>query len=77
MADHYEGKCCGGPHDGQMLAHWSKRKTYYRPLAVQPVGGLEVAAGQVDIGSYVLNDFGQWHWHATTEGRAYDTLFGA
>lgn len=69
----FTGKCVGGPHDGQMLAHWSKTKKFYRPMVdAFALGDAEIEA--VEIGEYKLNDFGQWHWWATDAGRALETL---
>lgn len=72
----YTGLCVGGPHDGEMLAHWAKSKKLYRPL---PQVGMEDSAQveAVEIGEYKLNDYGQWHWSITKAGAAYDTLYGA
>lgn len=64
----FEGKCVGGPLDGKMLAHWAKSKEYFR--------GLPVEQDYIKMGEYRLNDFGQWHWHETKEGKAADVLFG-
>lgn len=56
----FTGKCVGGPTDGMMLDHWSKTKEYFR--------GLPEMSDYIKMGEYHLNDFGQWHWHATKEG---------
>jgi len=71
----FSGKCHGGPCDGQALAHWSKAKKFYRPVAAFTLND-NAPVEAVEIGEYVLNDFGQWHWHSTDAGRAYETLFG-
>lgn len=28
----YDGPCLGGPHDGLLMAHWARSKTYLRPV---------------------------------------------
>ncbi len=71
----FTGKCRGGPLDGQMLAHTSKRYALVRPM----VNGLSMNIERepieiIEIGTYRLNDFGQWHWWETKEGRALKTL---
>ena len=73
--EHYVGKCIGGPIDGQMLDHWSKTKQFLRPMVgFQLTGDPPIIA--VTIGEYRLNDFKQWHWWATEEGKAMDKLIG-
>lgn len=64
----FEGKCVGGPLDGKMLVHWSKHKEIFRALPE--------FVDHIKMGEYRINDFGQWHWHATKEGKAADVLFG-
>ena len=70
MAEQLTGKCVGGPYDGQMLAHTSRTKKFYRPMvdafAMSELAEIEA----VEIGEYKLNNFGQWHWWATAAGRA-------
>lgn len=63
----YTGICVSGPWNGQQLAHSTRAKPLLRPI----VGQIAVV-----IGEYRLNDFGQWHWWETPEGRACETLFG-
>ena len=77
MAEQFTGKCVGGPHDGQMLAHWSKAKKFYRPMvdAMSMNGSAPIES--VEIGEYHLNNFGQWHWWATEAGRAQTWNRGA
>ena len=65
--DTFEGKCVGGPWDGKMLAHTSKRKELLRPVP---------DAVPVVIGEYRMNDYGQWHWWGTPEGEALNVLYG-
>ncbi len=73
--DRFEGQCVGGPYDGMMLAHTSKTKEFYRPMVgFMPMGDPPVIP--VPVGEYRLNDFGQWHWWATKEGKAMDALMG-
>ena len=73
----FEGKCVGGPFNGQMLAHWSRTKTFYRPGSVAMTMAIDdVTCEAVNIGEYRLNDYGQWHWWPTKEGDAMDTLYG-
>ncbi len=64
----FSGICRGGPLDGARMDHWSKIKEYFR--------GVPTEAAYIKIGEYRMNDFGQWHWHATKEGKAADVLFG-
>lgn len=72
----FVGECVGGPEAGKKMAHWSKTKTYYRPMVNACVANIEAAPIEsVEIGTYHLNDFGQWHWHETESGRAMRTLF--
>jgi len=66
----FTGKCVGGPDDGKMLAHWARKKAYYAPLP-----SMGIAVRVIEIGTYRLNDFGQWRWWATEEGRAFEQLF--
>lgn len=73
----YAGKCQGGPHHGQYLAHWQKRKTLYRPMSPFTPWVREPAVLPIEIGEYVLSDFDVWHWHESEAGRAYRTLFGS
>lgn len=73
--EHFEGKCVRGPLDGQMLAHWSKSKKFYRPMIAFSMNIDTAPIEAVEIGEYKLNDFGQWHWWSTESGRAYDKLF--
>lgn len=72
----YEGLCIGGPLDGKRMAHSTKKKHFFRPL----VGGYPVTENSpviaVEIGTYHLNDFKQWHWWPSKEGKAMDTLMG-
>lgn len=74
--EQHSGRCVGGPHDGQMLVHWSKSKKFYRPLPQVGMGD-SAQVETIEIGEYKLNEFGQWHWWASKEGNAYDTLYGA
>jgi len=71
----YAGKCKGGPHDGQMMAHWSRRKEFFSP--VTPGFGL-VHDGTpvipVLIGEYYWAKHNYWQWKATDEGKALETL---
>jgi hypothetical protein len=62
-----------GPLDKQRLVHWQRSKKFYRPLPRASVGG---PIEKVEVGEYKLNDYGQWHWWATEEGRAFDKLYG-
>ncbi len=74
--ERYDGQCVGGPWDGTMLAHWSKTKEFFRPvMAAATVFRKSLPILPIKIGEYRLNDFGQWHWCETPEGRAYRTLF--
>ena len=68
----YIGKCVSGPLHGKDMAHFAKTKVFYRPLYGRMDGPPELT----NIGEYRLNDFGQWHWWATPEGKAMDVLFG-
>jgi hypothetical protein len=72
MMEKFEGKCVGGPHDGMMLAHWSKSKEFFSPMTPY----LSQAIIPVKIGEYRLNDFEQWHWFETEEGKAMERLAG-
>lgn len=69
----YTGQCVGGPDDGKQMTHWSKSKEYLSPL---PTFSMDEDADvqTVKVGEYRLNDFGQWHWHETAEGKAVRTL---
>ena len=67
----FTGKCIGGPHDGQMMEHWSKRKKFFRPTITSLLND-EIRT--IEIGEYRLNDFGIWHWWPTEEGRALEVL---
>ena len=69
--DAYGGLCVGGPYDGQKMTHSAKTRKLYRPL---PNWTLDGDANVIEIGEYRLNDFGQWHWWETEEGKAYNTL---
>ena len=76
----FVGTCVGGPQDGMRMAHWSKTKKFYRPMLhlssmAQTSANERVEA--VEIGEYRLNDFQQWHWWETQQGKAMDILFGA
>ena len=78
MTERYEGVCVGGPHDRMRLAHWSKFKKFYRPMmAFMPLNIDHAPVEAVEIGEYRLNDFGQWHWWPTENGKAFEKLFGA
>lgn len=74
--EQHVGICVGGVHDKQHLTHWAKIKKFYRPMvaafSMSPDTPIEV----VEIGEYRLNDFGQWHWHATDAGMSFKKLFG-
>jgi len=72
----FTGKCVGGPDDGRMMAHWARKKAYYAPL---PHTGIitDAPVRVIEIGTYHLNEFGQWRWWATEEGRAFEHLFTA
>jgi hypothetical protein len=70
----FTGKCMGGPLDGQMLAHTSKTKKFYRPMIDAFSMSENTPIEAIDIGEYRLNNFGQWHWWATDAGRALKTL---
>lgn len=73
--DRFDGKCVGGPWDGQQLAHYSKSKKFYRPM--MPAMTLDdPPIIPVEIGEYKLNDYQQWHWWPTDEGNAMDKLLG-
>ena len=71
MSDIYTGECKGGPLDGQMLAHWEKRKKFFSPVTPFPLGDEIIG---VEIGEYRLNDYGQWHWWETDTGKALKTI---
>jgi hypothetical protein len=72
MSTTYTGQCVGGPYAGQMMAHWTKTKMFYRPMIAAFSADAPVEA--VSIGEYRLNDFGQWHWWATghVSGKHYE-----
>lgn len=71
----FTGQCVGGPHDGQMLAHWAKSKEFLRPMMAPTFPMSERAPiMSIKIGEYRLNDFGQWHWWETPEGKAWNVL---
>jgi hypothetical protein len=72
----FTGKCVGGPLDGQMLAHTSRTKKFFRPMVDAFSMNEDAEIEAVDIGEYRLNDFEQWHWWGTEAGRAFDTLHG-
>lgn len=72
MAQH-EGECVGGPMHGQRLIHWAKEKELLSPVDRFSLNDSEPVEAVV-IGRYKLNDYGQWHWHATPEGKALHTL---
>lgn len=74
----FSGECVGGPWAGQMLAHWSKTKEFFRPMmaVALPMSGAATPIEAVKVGEYRLNNFGQWHWWATEMGNAYDKLYG-
>jgi hypothetical protein len=58
----WEGKCIGGPLDGQMLVHWSKQKEFFEPrLRLQ---GLFVANEVIPtkIGEYYWGANYRWVW---------------
>ena len=76
MPEKFTGECHGGPCDGQMLAHWSKTKKFYRPMTAAFSMNENTPIEPVEIGEYRLSDFGYWHWWATEAGRAFDKLFG-
>lgn len=73
--DKFTGKCVGGPYDGKMFAHWTNTIKFYRPVIASIMNAEDAPIIPVNVGEYHLNDFGQWHWWPTEEGRAYDTLF--
>lgn len=76
--NHYSGTCVGGPWDGMLLDHWAKRKKLFRPMMGRAsfLDNSDAPVEAVEIGEYRINDFQQWHWWATEEGRAFDKLFG-
>lgn len=73
----YNGKCVGGPYDGQGLAHTSRTFPLMRPMLPAGIHNADVPVLMIKIGEYKLNNFGQWHWWATEVGRAYDKLYGS
>ncbi len=74
--ERYEGVCTGGPQKGQRMVHWAKTKSFYRPMIGLTLNIENAPVEAVEIGTYHLNDFGQWHWWPTAEGKAFDRLFG-
>jgi hypothetical protein len=73
MMNKHEGRCIGGPDNGMMMAHWSKSKEFFSPMIPLSVSA-DPPVIPVKIGEYRLNDFGQWHWWETEEGRALAIL---
>jgi hypothetical protein len=63
----YEGKCVGGPWNGKMLTHKKRSKLLFQAVREREA---------IVIGEYRLNNYGQWHWWPTEEGKAFDTLYG-
>jgi len=74
MSNMFNGLCVGGPHDGQMMAHWQKTRKYFRPYVEWNLRVVDAHIQPIEIGEYRLNDFGQWHWWATDAGRAMGVL---
>ena len=72
----YYGECIGGPWDGQRLVHTSNTKKLFRPM-IGYVLSLDPPIIPVMIGEYRLNDYQQWHWWPTEEGKAMDKLLGS
>lgn len=71
----FEGVCVGGPDDGKRMAHWSKAKEYLRPVSnALSLGGDDTPIIPAVVGTYHMNDFGQWMWHETKVGRALRDL---
>jgi len=77
MGKRFEGRCVGGPYDKMMLAHWARSKEFSRPMVAATMLSNDAPVEAVKVGEYRLNDFGQWHWWATDEGRAFEKLFGS
>ena len=71
----YEGKCVGGPWDGKLLANETGVQKLFAPKLLSAVSMISAeVAGAVELGEYRINDFGQWRWWSTEEGRAYEVL---
>jgi hypothetical protein len=78
MAEQFLGQCIGGPMDGKMMAYWSKTKVLLMPKPTR-IGYLcqeNIPFETMEVGEYLLNDFNQWHWWQSEEGKAYEALFG-
>ena len=68
----YHGECVGGPWDRRWLIHTLKTKQLFRPM----MGETFPLIITVTIGEYRLNNYQQWHWWPTEEGKAMDKLLG-
>ena len=76
----WSGKCYCGLLDGQMLAHWSGFKKFYRPMMgfsmnpeTSPVEAVEI--GEYEYAAPPGYPEGGWFWRETDAGRAYRKLF--
>ena len=73
--DKFYGDCVGGPLDKKSLVHWAKSYEIFRPM-MSFTFPLSENVIPVKIGEYKLNDYQQWHWWPTPEGKAMDVLIG-
>ena len=70
----HNGKCKGGPWDGQMLAHDSRTKEFFSPM----LAGIQLNENApiipVRIGEYYWAAHNYWQWLPTKEGKALAIL---
>lgn len=75
----FAGECHLGPLDGQMLAHWSNVKKFYRPMMGWSMNVESSPVEAIEIGEYqyLADATGKstWFWRETDAGRAYRKLF--
>jgi hypothetical protein len=77
MSETYSGECKGGPMDGKMLAHYSRRYELFKPMvAFSPRMHADERVEAIKIGEYRINDYHMWVWWGTKDGAAYEQLFG-
>lgn len=67
MMKTYLGKCMGGPMSEQDMRWHEREKEFFRFIADH---------GPFKIGTYVLNDFGQWVWLSKKEDEEIMLLYG-
>lgn len=70
----FDGKCKGGPWDGQMLAHYARTKEFFSPMLAGIFPNANSPIIPVKIGEYYWAAHNYWQWLATKEGKALATL---